>query len=320
MPDGIPSNAMLQARARFLADARTFFAQRAVLEVDTPILGDGLVVEAHIDPVPCQVQTGSRGIQTRHLLTSPEGPMKRLLAAGSGPIYQFAHAFRDGEQGRRHAIEFTMLEWYRPGFDHQDLMAEVEAFVQALVPATANTPFVQKTYRDVFVDGIGIDPFETSLAELRAACERLQVPVPDTFDEGTIDDALDLLLVSHLERDLGKATPTFVHEYPASQAALAKTRTSAHGHTIADRFELYIDGVELANGYHELADPDEQRRRFEQANRDRAARGAPELPLDEPLLDALAAGFPECAGVALGFDRLLMVATGAEHIDDVRVR
>ncbi len=308
---------MLQVRARMLHSAREFFAARSVLEVDTPILGDGLVVEAHIDPIPCQVRIGTGAAVARHLLTSPEGPMKRLLAAGSGPIYQFAHAFRDGEVGRRHATEFTMLEWYRPGFDHHQLMAEVEALVQSLVPRVAEMTFTRRTYREVFVAGVGIDPFATTLAELRAACERLAVPMPPDFDHGTIDDALDLLLVSHIEPTLGSPVPTFVHEYPASQAALAQVE-EADGHDVAQRFELYIDGVELANGYHELADATEQRRRFEQANRDRLASGRTELPIDEPLIAALQQGFPACAGVALGFDRLLMIAVAAQHIDDVR--
>ena len=309
---------MLQARARMLADAREFFAARGVLEVDTPILGEGLVVESHIDPIPCQVRTGSGEPSPRHLLTSPEGPMKRLLAAGSGSIYQFAHAFRDGEEGRRHATEFTMLEWYRPGLDHHELMCEVEALVHALVPTVSDTAFARRTYRDVFVDGASIDPFSTSLTELRTACDRLGVPVPPSFEHGSIDDALDLLLVSHIEPTLGCPAPIFVHEYPASQAALAQVEKTEDGHAVAQRFELYINGLELANGYHELADADEQRRRFEQANRDREADGRTALPIDEPLIASLRDGFPACAGVALGFDRLLMIATGAQHIDDVR--
>ncbi len=303
----------LRLRADLLANARRFFAARDVLEVDTPILGQGVVVESAIDPISCRV-----GSQDRHLLCSPEGPMKRLLAAGSGSIYQFAHAFRDGEVGRRHSPEFTLLEWYRVGFDHHALMGEVEEFVRALVPSVSDAPFERRTYRSVFVESVGIDPFDTSLAEVRAACERLSVPVPATFDAGTLDDALDLLLVSHIESGLGTPTSLFVHDYPASQAALAQLRNDRDGRCVAKRFELYIAGVELANGYHELGDGVEQRRRFEQANRDREARGRPTLPIDEPLLAALDAGLPACAGVALGFDRLLMVATGAEHIDDVR--
>ncbi|MFN3243327.1 MAG: EF-P lysine aminoacylase EpmA [Planctomycetota bacterium] len=310
--------AVLRERAALVARTRAFFAARDVLEVDTPLLGDGLVVEAHIDPIPCRVRLGAEGEVARHLLTSPEAPMKRLLAAGSGPIYQFAHAFRDGEVGRRHAVEFTMLEWYRPGFDHRDLMGEVEALVQELLPGAGHGSFERCSYRELFVQKVQVDPFATSLPELRAACARVGVDVPDGFDDGTLDDALDLLLVSHVEPRLGRGRPLFVHGYPPSQAALAQVRSDGDGPPSADRFELYVDGVELANGYHELADADEQRRRFEQANRDRIALGRPALPVDEDLLAALAAGLPPCAGVALGFDRLVMLALGRDRIDDVR--
>ena len=307
---------MLRRRAELRERTRAFFAARGVMEVDTPVLGDGLVVEAHLDPVPCDVRVVDGQPRRRHLLTSPEGPMKRLLAAGSGPIYQFAHAFRDGELGRRHAVEFTLLEWYRPGFDDDALMREVEALVQHVVPDVARSPFDRRSYRELFVEHASVDPFATTLAELRAACERLGVPVPETFDDGTLDDALDLLLVAHVEPRLGRDRPLFVTDYPASQAALARLRTNADGNRTAARFELYLRGVELANGYHELTDADEQRRRFEQANATRVADGRAPLPIDEPLLRALAAGMPDCAGVALGFDRLLMAADG---IDDIRV-
>ena len=311
--------AVLRARAAMVAKTRAFFAARGVLEVDTPLLGDGLVVEAHIDPIPCRVRLGAAGPVERHLLTSPEGPMKRLLAAGSGPIYQLAHAFRDGEVGRRHAVEFTMLEWYRPGFDHHALMDEVEALVQELLPASADAAFDRRSYRELFVEHARIDPFATSLPELRAACEQLGVDVPASFDDGTVDDGLDLLLVDHIEPLLGLERPLFVHSYPPSQAALAQVRTPGGDEpATADRFELYCRGVELANGYHELADADEQRRRFEQANRDRVARGAGALPLDDALLDALRGGFPACAGVALGFDRLVMLALGRMDIGAAR--
>jgi elongation factor P--(R)-beta-lysine ligase len=311
---------LVRWRAGMFARAREFFAARGVLEVDTPVLGHGLVIESGIEPISCQPGDSSgEGSGERHLLPSPEGPMKRLLAAGSGAIYQFAHAFRDGEIGRRHSPEFTLLEWYRPEFDHHDLMEDVEALVRVLVPSVGESAFERRTYQQVFVDGVGLDPFATSLAEVRGVCERLSVPLPASFDEGTLDDALDLLLVGHLEPGLGTPTPLFVCDYPVSQAALARVDASVDGgHRVARRFELYIGGVELANGYHELGDPVEQRRRFEQANRDRRARSRSALPMDEALLAALANGFPDCAGVALGFDRLLMIATGADHIADVR--
>ena len=307
-----PEAARVDVRYRdLLARTRSFFEQRGVLEVDTPLLAEGVVVEPHIDPIQCTV----RGAGPRFLLASPEGPMKRLLARGSGPIYQIAHAFRDGEAGQRHAPEFAMLEWYRPGFDHEALMQEVEALVRALVPACGDAPFARHRYRDLFVDSVGIDPFATSLDELRAACTRASVPLPADFDAGTIDDALDLLLVGVIEPQL--RGPCFVLDYPASQAALARVRDDG-GRAVASRFELYVDGLELANGYHELIDAGEQRRRFEAANRARAAAGREPLPIDEDLLTALEQGLPDCAGVALGFDRLLMIAGGASSIDAVR--
>jgi elongation factor P--(R)-beta-lysine ligase len=313
------SVAMLRHRAAMLDRARAFFASRKVLEVDTPILGEGLVVESHIDPIPCSVRHSDGSSRTRHLLTSPEGPMKRLLADGSGAIYQFAHAFRDGEIGRKHSPEFTMLEWYQPDMDHHALMNEVSDFVRALLPKFCESTFERVTYRQAFIDKVGIDPFATSLAAIKLACEKLDVPIPENFARGSIDDALDLILVSHIEPSLGSRQPLFLYDYPASQAALAQVRDDPDtGFRVADRFELYIDGVELANGYHELADPSEQLRRFEQANADRESSGRTSLPIDEALIDALSNGFPACSGVALGFDRLMMVATDCEHIADVQ--
>ncbi len=310
---------MLRLRAELLARSREFFATQGVLEVDTAILGSGLVVESEIDPIPCQVSSGpGTDSQTRHLLSSPEGPMKRLLAAGSGAIYQFAHAFRDGEDGRRHSPEFCILEWYRPGFDHHDLMAEVEALVKTLIPSLQSDAFQTCRYRDLFLDATGIDPFDTSLAEIRSCCDRLAIPAPSDFETRSLDDALDLLLVAQLEPKLGQPVPIFVHDYPASQAALAQVYTNEQGHELAQRFELYIHGIELANGYHELSDPVEQVRRFEAANRDRLASGRSELPRDTGLIRALEHGLPACAGVALGFDRLMMIASGTDHIQNVR--
>ncbi len=309
--------ALLRRRAEWFAKVRAFFAERGVLEVDTPLLGSGVVVEATIDPIPCQVQVPG-GARERFLLTSPEAPMKRLLAAGSGPIYQLAHAFRDGELGPRHEPEFTLLEWYRTGFDHHALMDEVEALVRALLPSLPPTPFARDSYRSLFRERAGVDPFATSVGDVGAACRRNGVALPDGFEQGSLDDALDLLLVTVIEPTLGTGTPQFVTDYPASQAALARIHTDRDGHRAAERFELYLDGIELANGYHELLDAPEQRERFTAANRARQAAGRPQLPADEALLSALARGVPPCAGVALGFDRLLMAAGGADRLDAVR--
>ncbi|MGA1203765.1 MAG: amino acid--tRNA ligase-related protein, partial [Planctomycetota bacterium] len=215
MPPEGASIETLRARAALVARTREFFAAREVLEVETPLIGHGLVVEAHLEPIPCAVRGAGADSLPRHLLTSPEGPMKRLLARGSGPIYQLAPAFRDGERGARHTPEFTILEWYRPGFDHHALMAEVEALVRALMPERTPEAFERRTYRDLFRDAAGIDPFDTSVAAIAAACARLGVPLPPDFAASTLDDALDLLLVGALEPTLGRERPLFLVDYPA---------------------------------------------------------------------------------------------------------
>lgn len=317
MIGGVPPAEVLQLRAELRARAREFFARRGILEVETPILGDGLIVETHIDPVSCRVH-GPGGGRDAFLLASPEAPMKRLLASGAGPIYQFGPAFRDGEVGRRHGIEFTLLEWYRPGFDHHQLMDEVEELVQQWLPDRADDSFRRTSYRELFERSVGLDPLRASTTDVLAACRARGVPIPTNVH--SVDDALDLLLVGALERDLGVSTPEFLYDYPASQAALARVREGVDGTLLGSRFELYIDGVELANGYHELVDGEEQRLRFAAANRQRLALGRSALPLDRAFLEAMDDGLPDCAGVALGFDRLVMIAAGCASITEVRVQ
>ena len=302
------STAMLRARAALRDRIRAFFAAREVLEIDTPLLAHSVVVEAMIDPI--EVVGGGGFLQA-----SPEAAMKRWLAAGSGPIWQLAPAFRSGEEGRRHSPEFTMLEWYRPGFDLSALMSEVEELVRWVLPdrELLELPFDRCSYRELFVTRVGLDPFGTTRQEVLALCEERSIPIPPPRAGDSLDDALDLLLTGVIEPELGRG-PLFIHGYPASQAALA--RVEADG--TAARFELYVDGVELANGYHELADPVEKRERFVAANARREADGREALPVDEELLAALGEEFPDCSGVALGFDRLLMLAVGAADIDAVR--
>lgn len=297
---------LLRARAELLAAIRRFFAARGVLEVETPLLCRQGITDPAIEPLMV-VGGASIGTQPRYLQTSPEYAMKRLLAAGSGPIYQLARAFRDGEAGSRHNPEFSLLEWYRPGMDHQQLMAEVAELVcHCLGPR----PWQALSYRDVFLQSVSIDPFTASTAALREAAR-------DRFDLGALEGDRDLwldVLLSHVvEPWLGSRGLCFVYDYPASQAALARTALR-DGIEVAERFELYVDGVELANGYHELTDPAEQRRRFERDNRRRQQCGAAPRSIDERLLAALAAGLPDCAGVALGVDRLLMLASGESDI------
>jgi lysyl-tRNA synthetase class 2 len=260
------------------------------------------------------------------LLTSPEHGMKRLLAAGYGPVVQITRAFRDGERGRLHNPEFTIIEWYRPAWDHRLLMEEVEALVRGVLTEAAGPapdglaeeallPFERVTYREAFRRTLDIDPFEASAADLRAAARTLGVAEPRGADGLDRDSLLNLLLATGVEPTLGRGRPSFLLDYPASQAALARVRPGPPD--VAERFELYVRGVELANGYHELLDPREQARRFEDANAKRLAAGKEALPADTRFLAALEAGLPQCSGVALGLDRLVMLALGRPCIDDV---
>lgn len=303
------SPAALQARARLLAGVRAFFAERGVLEVETPLIGAHAVTDPHIECVPVADPRGGRSAGM-FLQSSPEYAMKRLLADGSGAIYQIARAFRRGERGRLHNPEFSLLEWYRPEFDHHALMAEVAELVhQVLGPR----PVEYRTYRDVFESGAGLDPFACDLPTLRRRTRECVTGAPELGDDR--DAWLDLLMGEVVAPQLGRRCLTFVHDYPASQAALA--RLLPDDPERAARFELFIDGWEIANGFHELADAPAQRRRFEadQARRRAAGQAVPDM--DERLLHALAAGLPDCAGVALGLDRLLMLSLGASRIDEV---
>ncbi|MBS0394330.1 MAG: EF-P lysine aminoacylase GenX [Proteobacteria bacterium] len=301
--------AILAARAAMNARCRAFFAARGVLEVETPILAQATVTDVHL----ASLATAIAGRPAPYYLqTSPEYAMKRLLAAGSDDIYQLCKVFRDGESGRLHNPEFTMLEWYRRGLDHHALMAEVEALLEALLGARFQWPAERLTYRAAFERALGVDPLSAPLTTLAGlARERA-----GAADPGTDRDAvLDLLMAVVVGPTLGRGRISFVHEYPASQAALARLLPGTPA--VAARFEAYGEGLELCNGFHELADPAEQRRRFEADRAARAARGLPVPPVDERLLAALAAGLPDCAGVALGLDRVLMLATGCGSIREV---
>jgi len=307
----------LRLRARLLATVRAFFAAREVLEVETPCLGAAAVTDPHLHSVAARLGGGGAGGPERvlYLQTSPEYAMKRLLAAGSGPIYQLARAFRDGEAGRLHNPEFTLLEWYRPGFDHHLLMDEVEELVGALLGAP---PSERLTYAEAFRSRAGVDPFSDPVTRLAAAArEAAGGAVPELGEDR--DAWLDLLMAVSVAPALGRGRPAFVHDFPAPQAALARVRepTPEGGPAVAERFELFVEGIELANGFHELADPAEQRSRFEADLARRRARGLPEPPIDERLLAALATGLPDCSGVALGFDRLVMLTAGAAALAEV---
>ena len=238
--------------------------------------------------------------------------MKRLLAAGGGAIYQICRVFRDGEAGRFHNPEFTLLEWYRPGFNHHQLMDEVSALVRTVLPSCRQEQ--RFSYRELFQCHLGVDPHPLTLAQLQNLAVERGIQQGNELDLQERDGWLDLLLTHCIEPELPPGL-CFVYDYPESQASLARVRPGAPA--VAERFELYLDGLELANGFHELADPQEQRRRFQYELEQRRQAGRSPTPMDEHLLAALEAGLPDCSGVALGIDRLLMRITGASHIDEV---
>jgi lysyl-tRNA synthetase class 2 len=306
----------LRLRAQVLAQVRDYFSQAGVLEVDTPVLSPA----GATDPALQSFQTRYHGPgpacdSTLYLHTSPEFPMKRLLAAGSGSIYQICKVFRDGESGRRHNPEFTLLEWYRVGFDHFGLMDDVESLLRTILKGLVPLESVGHwTYQDLFRESTGVDPFTASVDELRGCLQSHAIARPVGLSDDDRDGWLDLLMTHIIEPRLGPGL-VFIRDYPASQAALARLRPGAQ--KVAERFEVYLNGVELANGYHELTDAAEQRRRFKQDNVRRVAQGLEPVVIDENLLAALAPGFPDCAGVALGIDRLLMVAAGADSLDAI---
>lgn len=273
------------------------------MEVETPLLGQAASTDVHL----ASLSVGDQ----QFLQTSPEFAMKRLLAAGSGAIYQICKSFRQGESGKRHNPEFTMLEWYRPDFDHFQLMAEVAELIISLL---GERPVRQLSYRSAFAQVLGIDPHLADVSALSALAEQHTGYKVDGENRDTL---LDLLMSQVIEPRLGQGELTFIYDYPASQCALAKVKIDAQEVAVAERFELYVDGIELANGYHELTDADEQQRRFDADLAERKHRGLPELPADQKLVAALQSGMPDCAGVAMGLDRLLMLMAGSGSIRDV---
>ena len=302
----------LQLRAKLYTLIRHFFAERSVLEVETPILSAAGNSEPNIASFSTLFSGHvDAGVAQRWLRTSPEYPLKRLLAAGVGDCYELGRVFRNGEAGGRHNPEFSMLEWYRVGWDHRRLMEETITLIEAalaLVGRRAEVHIV--SYRQLFLDELGIDP-------LHASIETLGEPLLEyciRADGLTRDDWLDLLITHRLQPSFPSDQITVIHDYPATQCALAKIR--AGDPPLAERFELYLGHHEVANGYHELNDADEQRLRFERDRTIRIERGLPEMPIDHRLLDTLDA-MPDAAGVALGIERLLMCLANTDAIADV---
>lgn len=313
-PEWMPTASIqqLKQRAALLNTIRQFFAARDVLEVDTPAMSHATVTDVHLHTFQTEfVGPGYANGGQLHLMTSPEFHMKRLLAAGSGSIYQIGKAFRNEENGRYHNPEFTMLEWYRVGFDHHMLMDEMDALLQLVLGIGAAE---RMTYQQAFITVLGVCPLQGSMAELKQAAVKLGLS--DIAEpEQDRDTLLQLLFSIGIEPHIGQQVPAFVYDFPATQAALAKI--NPHDARVADRFEVYFKGIELANGFHELDNPAEQLARFEGDNVKRLEMGLTAQPIDYHLIAALQAGLPPCAGVALGIDRLIMLALGEDHIDKV---
>jgi lysyl-tRNA synthetase class 2 len=308
-PSGSIEN--LAIRARILKQIRDFFTTRAVMEVETPLLCHTSVTQTFIQSIPALFQAHPDAAEQRYYLqTSPEYAMKRLLAAGCGPIYQITKAFRQGEIGVHHNPEFSMLEWYQPGYDHHALMNEVDELLQRVL----KTPKAErKSYAAIFSEFLNINPHDVSVADLVNCANTQNISVQGELNDR--DAWLDVLLSQCIEPHLGKDRPCFIYDFPASQAALARIQPGQP--PLASRFEVYMQGIELANGFHELQDADEQRKRFEKNLDERRALGLPIIPIDEFFLASLTHGLPDCAGVALGIDRLMMLATQSDTIASV---
>lgn len=301
----------LRQRAAMLRTIRTFFHKRNILEVETPTLAQATITDPHLHSLQTDITyPGTATAQRYYLQTSPEFHMKRLLAAGSGPIFQLCKAFRNDEAGCLHNPEFTMLEWYRPGFNHHQLMDEMDELLQLVLQCSSAQRI---TYRDLFQQYLAIDIATATLTDLKKLAKQQLGTI--TFDDDNKDTWLNLLMSHCVEPQLGQQQPCFVYDYPATQSALAKIRDDDY--PVAERFEVYVDGLELANGFHELTDANEQRQRFEQDNKQRQLQQLPTQPIDDYFLQALEAGLPDCAGVALGIDRLLMLHGQYNNLADV---
>ncbi|HDR1333958.1 TPA: elongation factor P--(R)-beta-lysine ligase [Pasteurella multocida] len=300
----------LLARAKIIAEIRRFFTDRGLLEVETPVLSEFGVTDVHLSTFNTTfISPIAEKSKALWLSTSPEYHMKRLLAAGSGPIFQLCHVFRNEEAGQRHNPEFTMLEWYRPHFDMYRLINEVDDLLQQILDCK---PTESLSYQFVFQEYVGLDPLSAEKAELVAKAKQYHLQQAEQEDRDTL---LQFLFSTVVEPNIGKENPVAVYHFPATQAALAQI--SSEDHRVAERFEFYYKGLELANGFHELTDVNEQLHRFEQDNVQRQKMGLPQRQIDKRLLGALQAGVPNCSGIALGVDRLLMIALGANAIHEV---
>jgi elongation factor P--(R)-beta-lysine ligase len=310
-----PGSGVLVSRGKLLRAVREYFYQQEVLEVKTPTLGLRGVSDSQIQNLKVLIQN-----QSCYLQTSPEYAMKRVLASGSGSIYQICPAYRGGEQGRFHSVEFLMLEWYRIGYDLPELMADVEGLLCFIAAHLGGRYDFQQprrvSYEDLFLEHFDISPHRTTIAALRELTRQVEIDcghIVDHTDDGTLSDYLDLLFSLVIEPHL--VTPTLVYDYPACQVALARLERE-DGNVVARRFEVFVNGIELANGYLELGDAGELKARMDQNNELRAVRGLDFIEPDEKLL-AVLADMPECSGIALGLDRLLMLLLGKTSLSEV---
>jgi lysyl-tRNA synthetase class 2 len=318
--------ANVKLRADLLHRLRSFFFEHGFLEVETPILSADTVVDRHLDPFCVQIENlaqpsppaplpkGEGRIATYWLQTSPEFGMKRLLAAGAKAIYQVSKVFRQDEIGPLHNPEFTMVEWYRVGDGMQEGIQFTSDLGETLLK---RGPAERISYREAFLKYVGIDSLAAETKTIIDTIRRLDIAYPESMPKEDRDGWLDLLLVEKIQPHLGQKQPAILYDFPASQAALSLIRRDQENPPVAERFELYVEGIELANGYHELLDAVELRRRNTAANALRMADGKQPLPEDSRLLDAMDAGLPPCTGVALGFDRLVMLALGAKSLAEV---
>lgn len=307
----LPSNkaAHLRERAAMLAKARQFFLDRKIMEVDCPLINAAASVDAHIDLIPVIDSEGNR----RYLHSSPEYGMKRLLSIGVGDIYQMSHVFRQGECGKKHNPEFMMAEWYRVGMPFADMIQETLDFIRLFLGDMQASIL---TYRDAMRKYAGIDYVAMSAQELYEYIQERNISLYEGIANEGKDQLLNILLATMVEPQLGSGELCALSYFPATQSALAQTQQIGD-ERVAERFEVYYQGIELCNGYHELIDPTEQRRRLNEANIERIKLGKDPLPIDELFLKALESGIPDACGVAVGVDRLMMLRLKAHHIADV---
>ncbi len=301
--------ATLHDRALMLANTRAFFTERGVIEVDCPILSLAANIETHIDIIPaCYNQK-----DTCYLHPSPEYGMKKLLSEGIGDIYQLSHVFRDGENSRKHNPEFMMIEWYRHQMSFQDFIDETANLLRLFL---GDLPQSILTYRDLFKRFAGFDYVQVDRQTLLHYLSAKKIPVHSSIENESKDDLLSMILSFEIESQLGRDELCILTHYPSTQAALARTFRK-EDEMVAERFEIYYKGIELCNGYHELIDPVEQRKRLHEANQCKIKLGKQPLPIDNDFLDALEKGLPDCCGVAVGFDRLMMLRHQTDNLTDV---